>query len=257
LNLCGYDPGAPVTPDGALGRFLHALDVPPIANPEETHAKESPFRPQELAELARLCSYLPVALRIAAERAASRPQMPLHELIHDLRDKSGLWSALSVDDDEEADAVRTVFAWSYRGLSQDAARLFRLLGLHPGPQPSTAAAAALAGLDIGRARHLLDILVGAHLIEQTGRDHYQFHDLLRAYSADQAHHLEPQQEHDTALHRLFTWYLHSANRAATLIYAPWARIELVPLAPSVVPLEFHTYDEAVSWPNPSETISPL
>ena len=67
--------------------------------------------PLEQAELARLCSYLPLALRIAAERAASRPQMPLHELIDDLRDKSGLWDVLSVDD-EEADAVHTVFAGS-------------------------------------------------------------------------------------------------------------------------------------------------
>jgi hypothetical protein len=64
--------------------------------------------PEDLSELAQLCARLPLALRIAAERAASRPQMPLRELIRDLHDESGLWAALSAEDDEEADAVRTV-----------------------------------------------------------------------------------------------------------------------------------------------------
>ena len=71
---------------------------------------------RDLSELARLCARLPLALRIAAERAASRPQMPLQQLIRDLRDESSLWDALSAEGDEEADAVRTVFAWSYRAL---------------------------------------------------------------------------------------------------------------------------------------------
>ncbi len=86
----------------------------------------------EIAELARLCACLPLALRIAAERAASRPGMPLSQLIADLRDESALWEALSAGSDDEADAVRTVFAWSYRALPEKAARLFCQLGMHPG-----------------------------------------------------------------------------------------------------------------------------
>ncbi|WP_349876351.1 NB-ARC domain-containing protein [Micromonospora sp. HUAS YX12] len=121
----------------------------------------------ELAELARLCARLPLALRIAAERAASRPFMPLSELIHDLRDESALWDALTAEDGEEADAVRSVFAWSYRALNTPAARLFRLLGLHPGPDLGTPAAAALAGSPVSQIRQPLDALVGAHLLEQS------------------------------------------------------------------------------------------
>jgi hypothetical protein len=83
----------------------------------------------KLTELARLCARLPQALRIAAERAASRPRMRLDDLIADLRDESVLWDALSTGDDEEADAVRTVFAWSYRALTAEAAALFS----RPGP----------------------------------------------------------------------------------------------------------------------------
>ncbi|MFD3683881.1 tetratricopeptide repeat protein [Nocardiopsis sp. NPDC058631] len=119
--------------------------------------------PGEVAELARLCGQLPLALRIAAERAASRPHMPLADLIQDLRDESGLWNALATGDEEEADTVRSVFAWSYRVLPQDAARLFRLLGLHPGRDFDVGAAAALANLPVRRARRSLDTLVGAHL----------------------------------------------------------------------------------------------
>ena len=126
----------------------------------------------DLAELARLCARLPLALCVAAERAAARPRTPLNALIDDLRDESSLWDALSSEDDDEADAVRTVFAWSYRALSAEAARLFRLLGLHPGHQFSTHAAAALAGVTAPQARRLLDTLVGVHLLEQTGQDRY-------------------------------------------------------------------------------------
>lgn len=66
----------------------------------------------ELTELAQLCARLPLALRIAAERAASHPYLALAELIADLRDESALWDALSAGDATEAEAVRTVFAWS-------------------------------------------------------------------------------------------------------------------------------------------------
>jgi hypothetical protein len=50
-------------------------------------------------------------------------------------------------DDPHTD-LRTVFAWSYRGLTPAAARLFRLLGLHPGPDLSAAVAASQAATGI-------------------------------------------------------------------------------------------------------------
>ena len=171
----------------------------------------------EVAELARLCARLPLALRIAAERAAARPKMPLRDLIQDLRDESELWAALSSEDEGEADAVRTVFAWSYRALTSDAARLFRLLGLHPGPEFGIHVAAALTGESQGQARHLLDVLSGAHLIEQISRDRYRFHDLLRAYAADQAMHEESGQQRDEAVQRVLEWYLHAAHHASTVL----------------------------------------
>ena len=203
--------------------------------------------PRELSELARLCARLPLALRIAGERAASRPQMPLRELISDLQDESGLWDALSAEDGEEADAVRAVFAWSYQALPHDAARLFCLLGLHPGPDFCIPAAAALAGEAIGPARHVLDVLVGAHLIEQRAPGRYQFHDLLRAYSADRVQQLVDAQTIGAARARLFSWYLRTASTAAAVLHEPWARIQLASAEPGVVPLPIVTHEEALSW----------
>ncbi|MGW3065804.1 NB-ARC domain-containing protein, partial [Streptomyces sp. NPDC001130] len=123
--------------------------------------------PAHVAELASLCARLPLALRIAAERAAGRPLMHLADLIGELRDESGRWEVLSADGDEESEAVRPVFTWSYRALPSDAARLFRLLGLHPGPDFSDTAAAALAGVDVRTARRLLDVAAAAHMVDQT------------------------------------------------------------------------------------------
>ncbi|WP_281176360.1 ATP-binding protein [Pseudonocardia acaciae] len=203
----------------------------------------------ELAELARLCARLPLALRIAAERAASRPRMPLRELIRDLRDESLLWDALSSEDDEEADAVRTVFAWSYRALPPDTARMFRLLGLHPGAEFSLEAAAALAAVPVEEARHLLDALIGANLLEYVGSGRYQFHDLMRAYASDQAHREEPADEQRVVLRRVLDWYLHSASAARRAI-APERyslRIDLEPAGRGVPVAAFDEQSQATRW----------
>ncbi len=326
LNLRGYDPGTPVTPQDALHHFLAALNVPARAIPPDPEAAAAlyrsllagrrmlilldnaagvgqvrpllpgtagclvvvtsrsrlsglsvrdgarrltlgtldepeavallravtaDYRPQDdegrLIELAQLCARLPLALRIAAERAASRPRMRLDDLIRDLRDESSLWEALSVDDDEEADAVRTVFAWSYRALTEEAARLFRLLGLHPGAAFGVFAAAAIAGISTARAQHLLDVLAGAHLLEQTAPDRYEFHDLLRAYATDQAQYEETPQTRDAAVRRVLTWYLRTADAAQTWINPHEAHIPLDPLDPAVTPPAFADYDQALRW----------
>lgn len=201
----------------------------------------------QLAELARLCARLPLALRIAAERAARRPRTPLDELIQDLRNESALWDALSADDDEEADAVRTVFAWSYRALADESARIFRLLGLHPGSDFCTAAAAALIAVDIGQARYLLDVLVGNHLLELNPPDRYHFHDLLRIYANDQARQEETIDNRRAALRRVVTWYLHGADalQAATSPLSP--RVQLDPLPTGVPVVRFADAAEANLW----------
>ena len=204
----------------------------------------------EIAELARLCARLPLALRIAAERAAARPRMPMSELIENLRDESHLWDALSGEDDDDAGAVRTVFAWSYRALPRDAARAFRLLGLHPGPDFSAQAAAAIIAATLGDARRTLDVLVGAHLLGQIGSDRYQFHDLLRAYALDQVRHLDGHGEQQAAFRRGLEWYLHTADNCASKLPGSDPGISQLHLgAPGqgVRPQEFTGPTEASAW----------
>ncbi|MYS86839.1 tetratricopeptide repeat protein [Streptomyces sp. SID5474] len=201
----------------------------------------------ELAELARLCAHLPLALRIAAERAADRPHMRLDELIADLRDESVLWDALSTGDEEEAEAVRAVFTWSYQALSPDAARMFRLLGLHPGCDFGIGVVAALSGASVRRSRQLLDALVGAHLLEQTAPDRFEFHDLLRAYAHDQAQREETPEACSAVLRRMLDWYLHTADAAQSWLRPAEDHIPMDPLDGDVEPLSFLDYDQAVDW----------
>ncbi|MFE5123812.1 ATP-binding protein [Streptomyces sp. NPDC056669] len=208
---------------------------------------------EKLTELARLCARLPLALRIAAERAASHPHMRIDDLISDLRDESALWDALSTGIDEEAEAVHSVFAWSYRALPESSARLFRLLGIHPGPEFSLHAAAALCEFSLSRTRQLLDDLVGAHLLEQTAPDRFQFHDLLRAFATGQAQSDEPAQQRNAALHRVLDWYLHTAVAAQSWLRPVEQHSLLTASTASVPPLVFADYDAVADWADREHT----
>ncbi|MFE7194668.1 ATP-binding protein [Kitasatospora sp. NPDC057541] len=203
--------------------------------------------PSELVQLARLCARLPLALRIAAERAAGRPRMLLNDLIQDLRDESGLWDALSDEDEEESSAVRSVFAWSYRALPADSARLFRMLGLHPTGEFSTSAAAALVGGGTRHTRRALDGLLATHMVEQSAADRFRFHDLLRAYAIDQAKHEQETEESELAIRRVLAWYLHTADAAQERSAPHEPRVRLAPLGPDVEPAVFQDEADAVQW----------
>ncbi|MDQ3765478.1 MAG: tetratricopeptide repeat protein [Actinomycetota bacterium] len=115
-------------------------------------------------------------------------------------------------------AVRGVFSWSYRHLQADAARMFRLIGLHPGPDFDPYAAAVLADLNLKRAQQLLNLLARAHLVQLASSSRYRMHDLLRAYAADLATEEETEQERRAALTRLFDYYLNTAIVAMDVLH---------------------------------------
>jgi tetratricopeptide (TPR) repeat protein len=203
--------------------------------------------PADLLELAQLCARLPLALRVAAEHAISRPAMQLAELIADLRDDSLLWDALSVGDGPHSEGVRTVFAWSYRDLPEEAARMFRALGLHQGPDISLSTAAAALGVPERSARRALDILLGAFLIQSSRPHRYELHDLLRAYALDQARTTDSEAVRRDTLDRMLRWYIASASRAAELL-SPGDRF-LVDGSPpeGPAPLTLETPAAALEW----------
>jgi tetratricopeptide (TPR) repeat protein len=203
--------------------------------------------PADLTELAQVCARLPLALRVAAEHAISRPAMQLTELIADLRDESLLWDTLSVGRGPHSEGVRTVFAWSYRDLPEEAAHMFRALGLHQGPDISLAAAAAAAGMPERTARRSLDILLGAFLIQSSRSHRYELHDLLRAYALDQARTIDDEPTRQATLDRLLRWYTAGAVQAAQLL-SPGEQFPLMVAAPEgPARLRFETAAAALEW----------
>lgn len=168
----------------------------------------------ELGELAKACAQLPLALRIAAQRAAHRPMTPLGDLLAALRDSSARWTALSMENGNEAEAVHSVFAWSYYALPPATARFFRLLGLHPGPDMRIEAAAALARVTLDEARAAMEVLTDAHLVEQPSPRRYRLHDLVNAYARDRAEVQESAEELEAARRRVLEWYLQGSYNAS-------------------------------------------
>ncbi|HEX6682479.1 MAG TPA: BTAD domain-containing putative transcriptional regulator [Candidatus Limnocylindrales bacterium] len=168
--------------------------------------------PAAVAEILDRCAGLPLALVIIAARAALSGNLPLAALADRLRRGGDRLDALTTGD--PGTDLRAVFSWSYRSLGAGAARLFRLLGLHPGPDVSVAAAASLAAVTVCEARRLLAELVRASLAAEPAAGRYRLHDLLRAYAAEVAVSGEPRRTRRAATFRMLDHYLHSAHAAA-------------------------------------------
>jgi len=293
LNLRGYDPGQPMSPDDALARFLRSLGVPERDVPADLDERSARYRsllngrrvlvvldnaatpdqvypllpgaascavivtsrdpltglvarhgarrldldllppadaaellhaligervrtePDSAAELAGQCARLPLALRVAAEFAASRPAMTISQLTGELADERRRLFLLDADGDPRT-AIRSVFSWSYRHLPADAARAFRLLGPHPGPDIDPAATAALTAATLEHSQLILDQLSCAHLIYSVQPGRYGLHDLLRAYAKDVAR--DNPGETEDALTRVLDYYLATASAAMNTLF---------------------------------------
>jgi len=208
-------------------------------------AARATAEPRAIDEIARLCACLPLALAVAAARAAARPGFPLAALACDLRDASGRLDALDAGD--PATSVRTVLSWSYQQLTPGAAHMFRLLGIHPGPDITTPAAASLAGCEPARARQALTELTRAHLITEHLPGRYAFHDLLRAYAVEQAAATDSDTDRHQATGRVLDHYLHTAHGAALLINPARDAITRTQSRPGVAPEHLTDYQQAMTW----------
>jgi tetratricopeptide (TPR) repeat protein len=176
------------------------------ANPDDCRISAEPVTAEHAAQL---CGRLPLALRITAARLAADLQKPLAELCSELADTSGRLAHLN-DGDQ---AVRTSFNLSYQHLTGDQAYLFRLLGLHPGADLATPAAAVLAGKSETWARHVLDELVRASMVQRAPvRGRWRMHDLIRDYARELVS-CEPADDRRRHTERLLDHYLHAADAA--------------------------------------------
>jgi DNA-binding SARP family transcriptional activator/tetratricopeptide (TPR) repeat protein len=201
--------------------------------------------PAALDEIIDRCARLPLALTVIAARAATHPRFPLGSLASELRDAVGCLDPFSGGD--RATDLRGVFSWSYHQLSPAAARLFRLLGLHPGPDISVPAAASLAGLPPTRVRRLLGELARANLMVEQPAGRYTFHDLLRGYANEQAQTHDTEEERVAAIHRMLDHYLHTAHHAARLLEPLRPPIAISPAQAGVTPEIIGDRQRSLAW----------
>jgi tetratricopeptide (TPR) repeat protein len=202
-------------------------------------------QPRAVDDIVARCARLPLALAIVAARAAAHPDFPLAALAAELQRTGGSLDVFRGED--AATDLGAVFAWSYRMLRSDTARLFRLLAVHPGPDVTAGAAASLTATVLPRARAQLAELARAHLITEYAPGRYTVHDLLRTYAGELIESYDSRAEHDAAVHRVFDHYLHTARAAALLREPDREPIVLATACPEVTVEPLADSGEALAW----------
>ncbi|MFD5825639.1 BTAD domain-containing putative transcriptional regulator [Lentzea sp. NPDC060358] len=192
-------------------------------------------------EVVALCGHLPLAIRIAAARLRARPSWTVRYLADRLRQAHSPLTELEAGDR----SVAAAFALSYEHLDAPRRRVFRLLGLHPGPDFDAHAAAALAAVDLPEAERLLERLVDDHLLQEPAPGRYRFHDLVRQHAHAVALTDEPEALRHTALRRVVDYYLHTAHDASRLLDRQHPPIDLAPAG--CVPRPLPDGAAAMAW----------
>ncbi|WP_306205096.1 AfsR/SARP family transcriptional regulator [Actinoplanes sp. RD1] len=228
----------------------HPVRVGPVSTAEATELIEARLgadrvaaEPAAVGEIVASCANLPLALAVVAARAAIRPELGLSALATELRGSPG---ALATDGSGELSAA---FSWSYRQVSGAAARLFRLLGLHPVAEFGLLAAASAAGLPVADTARLIGELRDAELLSEPAPGRYAAHDLLRVYAYGLAHQHDSAADRAGAIGRLLDHYLLTAYAAALVINPVRAPLRPPPASPvaGVTVAAPATLAEASAW----------
>lgn len=194
--------------------------------------------PHATVEVVTLCGLLPLAIRIAAARLRHRPHWTVEALAGKLRDRQGRLAQLHAENRD----LGAVFDLSYQHLTDELQRLFRLLGLHPGADIDSYAAAALADLSPQVAEAQLQRLVDAHLLREHTPGRYQLHDLLRVFATQLV-----TDRGDDGRARLFDYYVRTAG-ASMDVLLPAERHHRPTLEPLALPTpELPDDDSATAW----------
>ncbi|MFH8468574.1 ATP-binding protein [Streptomyces sp. NPDC017991] len=192
----------PLAPDAAVELLTDTLADGRVAE-----------EPEDARALVELCAGLPLAVRIAGARLAAHPGRSIATMVRSLAAEHQRLEALAIDGDHN---VRAALDLSYRTLPPPAARLYRLLGLHPGREFDASVASALLTTETDAAR-ALDVLHEASLLVDAAGDRHRFHDLVRLHAAAVAGVDEPPRERAQAVRRIADHYLASATRAEEII----------------------------------------
>ncbi|MCG5444051.1 NB-ARC domain-containing protein [Micromonospora sp. NIE79] len=236
-----------VAVEGAVPLVLDVIPAPEARQMliNRLDSARTSTEPHAVGEIAARCAGLPLALAVAAARARIHPTFRLVELASELQDDKNSLDAFSGDD--AASDLRRVFSSSYQALGAAARRLFRLLGLHPGPDVAAPAAASLAGLPVGEVRSLLAEVARAHLIREPEPGRYALHDLVRSYASELVVKVEPEHRRRAAIGRMKEHYLHSTHAAVRVLYPMANPISLDPPSANVTPEAHLDADDALAW----------
>ncbi|GIH03783.1 hypothetical protein Rhe02_18500 [Rhizocola hellebori] len=178
------------------------------------------------------CAGLPLALCLVAAGAATRPQLSLASVVDELN---------------VSDGVRAVFSWSYRTLDPAAATGYRLLGLHPGPEITLEAAAALGAVGPAQARARLTELVHANLLIDLAPGRYTLHDLLRVHAAEMCQATDSEASRKAATRRLLEHYRYTAAAAMQTLFRADQQARRLLGPPSVAVAPVDTEELATDW----------
>ena len=169
--------------------------------------------PDAAQELVNYCEGLPLALRIAGARLASRPHWPVVELARRLRNEARRLNELS----HQGLELRSSIGLSYRSLPDRAKRLFRLCSLIQAPDFPCWTAAILLDAAQPDAEEMLERLVDARMLDTVPgpprRIRYRFSDLMRIYAQERLAETETEAEQQEALTRVLGAWLSLAERA--------------------------------------------
>jgi tetratricopeptide (TPR) repeat protein len=200
--------------------------------------------PAAVTALARICGGLPVALRVCgAQLAGPRRDKPVSWLAARLADETRRLSRLSRG---PGHSLQAVFDDAYRGLGTEAANLYRALGLHPGPNATTAVGAAALLWPVEKVSDALDELLAARLIEADG-ERFRFHDLLRTHARRTVEREEPGVEQEAILQNIVTFYIAAAQRMDLAVMPDRLRMAAPPPAATEDQPVFSSTAEALKW----------
>ncbi|MGA6167441.1 tetratricopeptide repeat protein [Amycolatopsis magusensis] len=194
--------------------------------------------PRATAELVALCGNLPLAVRIAGNRLASRPHWTIAYLTTQLRNERTRLSSLSAGDLQ----VRSAFEMSHRRLSPAARLVFRRLAIVPGPDFGSELAAVATGMAEADVQIHADELVDANLLQAAAAPgRYQFHDLIRIFAVERLEAEEKPGDRDRHRRTMLDHLLHTATEAGRA-FMPDALV-----APTHAARRFDTREGAGAW----------
>lgn len=194
--------------------------------------------PEAAARVAANCGHLPLALSLAARQLRTRPTWSVANLARRLDE--------GVEQFDSARSVRTMFDISYRSLPREWARVFRLLGLHPGRVYTAVSTAAIAGISVSCAENALEHLFDEHLLTQAAPGSYTFHDLVLSYAVSRTGSDDTEQERAEAVRRVLAWFLDTVLACQRKI-DPLRRVTPAGSGPvDGVPV-FADHDDALAW----------